>query len=35
MAKCMHKQIIKRVKEVIARSKYTALSWDEVAMIDN
>jgi len=31
----MHKKIIKRVKEVIASSKYLALSCDEVTMIDN
>jgi hypothetical protein len=35
MVKCMHKQIIKRIKEVIASSKYVALSCDEVTMNDN
>ncbi len=35
MAKCMHKQIINRVKEVIASSKYLALSFNEVTTIDN
>ncbi len=35
MAKCMHKQVIKRVKEAIASSKYLALSFDEVTIIDN
>jgi hypothetical protein len=35
MAECMHKQIIKRVKEVIASSKYLALSFIEVTTIDN
>jgi hypothetical protein len=35
MIECMHKQIIKRVKEVIASSKYLALFCDEVTTIDN
>jgi hypothetical protein len=35
MAKCMHKQVIKRVKEVIASSKFVALSCDEVTTTDN
>jgi hypothetical protein len=35
MAKCIHKQIIKKVKEIIARFKYIALSCDEVTMIVN
>jgi hypothetical protein len=35
MAKCMHKQVIKRVEEVIASSKYLALSYYEVTMINN
>jgi hypothetical protein len=30
MVGCMHKQIIKRVKEVIASSKDLALSCDEI-----
>jgi hypothetical protein len=35
MAECMHKQVIKRVKEVITSSKYLALSCDEVTTINN
>jgi hypothetical protein len=35
MVECMHKQVIKRVKEVIANSKYLALSCDEVTTVDN
>ncbi len=35
MVECMHKQVIKRVKEIIASSKYLALSCDEVTTIDN
>jgi hypothetical protein len=35
MAKCMHKQVIKKIKKIIASSKYLALSCDEVTMIDN
>jgi hypothetical protein len=31
----MHKQVIKKVKEVITSSKYLALSCDEVTTIDN
>jgi hypothetical protein len=34
MAECMHKQVIKKVKEIIASSKYLALSCDEVTTID-
>ncbi len=32
---CMHKQVIKRVKEIMASSKYLALFCDEVITIDN
>jgi hypothetical protein len=35
MAKCMHKQVIKRIKEVITSSNYLTLSCDEVTMVDN
>jgi hypothetical protein len=35
MAECMHKQVIKKIKEVITISKYLILSCDEVTMIDN
>jgi hypothetical protein len=35
MAECLHKQVIKKMKEVVAGSKYFALSCDEVTMIDN
>jgi len=35
MAKCMHKQIIKRVKKNITSSKYLEVSCDEVTTIDN
>jgi hypothetical protein len=35
MVECIHKQIIKKVNEVITSSKYLALSCDEVTMIDN
>jgi len=35
MVECMHKQIIKKVKEVIANSKYLALSCDEITIIEN
>jgi hypothetical protein len=35
MVECMHKQIIKRVKEVIASSKYLALFCDEITTIEN
>jgi hypothetical protein len=35
MVECMPKQVIKRVKEIIANSKYLALSCDEVTIIDN
>jgi hypothetical protein len=35
MAECMHKQIIKRVKNYITSSKYLALSSDEVTTINN
>jgi hypothetical protein len=35
MTKCMHKQVIKRIKKVIASSKYVALSCDEVTIIDS
>jgi hypothetical protein len=31
----MHKQVIKRIKEVITSSKYLTLSCDDVTMIDN
>jgi hypothetical protein len=35
MVECMHKQVIKRIKEVIVSSTYLALSCDEVTTIDN
>jgi hypothetical protein len=35
MVKCMHKQVIKKVKEIIVIFKYIALSCDEVTTIDN
>jgi hypothetical protein len=35
MVECMHKQVIKRVKEVIVNPKYLALSCDEVTIIEN
>jgi hypothetical protein len=34
MAKCMHKQIIKKIEKFVS-FKYLALSCDEVTMIDN
>jgi hypothetical protein len=35
MAKCMHKQIIKKIKEIIASSKYIALFCNEVTTTNN
>ncbi len=35
MVKCMHKQVIKRVKIIITSFKYFALSCDEVKTINN
>jgi hypothetical protein len=35
MAKCMHKQVLKKKLKIITSSKYLALSCDEVTMIDN
>ncbi len=35
MAECLHKQVIKKMKEVVACSKYLAFSCDEVSTIDN
>jgi len=35
MAECMHKQVIKKIKEVITSSNYLTLSCDEVTMVDN
>jgi hypothetical protein len=35
MAKWMHQQVIKKVKEVIVGLKYLALSCDKVTTIDN
>jgi hypothetical protein len=35
MAECLHKQVIKKMREVVASSNYLALSCDEVIMIDN
>ncbi len=35
MVECSHKQVIKKMKEVVASSKYLTLSCDEVTMIDN
>jgi hypothetical protein len=34
MVKCSHKQVIKKMKKVVASSKYLTLSCDEVTMID-
>jgi hypothetical protein len=31
----MHKQVIKRIKEIIASSNYLALSYYEATIIDN
>jgi hypothetical protein len=35
MAKCLHKQMIKKMREVVTCLKYFALSCDEVTVIDN
>jgi hypothetical protein len=35
MAECLHKQLIKKIKEVVVGLKYFSLSCDEVTMIDN
>ncbi len=35
MAECMHKRVIKKVKELIASPKYLTLSCDELTTIDN
>jgi hypothetical protein len=35
MVKCIHKQIIKKVKKIITSPKYLASSCDEVTTIDN
>jgi hypothetical protein len=35
MVKCLHKQVIKKMKKVVASLKYLALSCDEVTTIDN
>jgi len=35
MVECLHKKMIKNMKEVVAGSKYFALSCDEVTTIDN
>jgi hypothetical protein len=35
MVECMHKQVIKKVKEVIASSKNLTLSCDEITINDN
>jgi hypothetical protein len=35
MAKCLHKQMIKKMKKVVEGLKHLAISHDEVITIDN
>jgi len=35
MVKCLHKQMIKNMREVVAGSRYLAFFCDEVTTIDN
>jgi hypothetical protein len=35
MAKCLHKQVLHKMREIVASLRYLVISFDEVTMIDN
>ncbi len=35
MAKCLHKQFLSKMQEIVASSRYLVFTYDEITMIDN